>query len=123
MIQPQPVPEGLLQRALGTAFTTESWPEWDGLDLVPEFEGGTNVDDLDFAASAEGHNGEAASEGADVAATGTDATVSPDTTDPDDETGDLPDPLAASEAPATETGIQFDPFDQVDLDFDDFDFS
>ncbi|RUQ11741.1 hypothetical protein D8M31_08990 [Corynebacterium genitalium] len=122
MIQPQPVPEGLLQRALGTAFTTESWPEWDELDLVPEFEGGTDVDDLDFAASAEGHDGEAASEGADVATTGTDATGAPDTTDPDDETGDLPDPLAASD-PVVETGNQFDPFDQVDLDFDDFDFS
>ena len=31
----EPVPEGLLDRALHTAFTTDEWPEWDNLDIVP----------------------------------------------------------------------------------------
>lgn len=43
MFEPQPVPAGLLSRALDTAFSTDSWPEWDELDIVPEFE-----DSLDF---------------------------------------------------------------------------
>ena len=35
MINQEPVPEGLLERALHTAFTTDEWPEWDNLDIVP----------------------------------------------------------------------------------------
>lgn len=47
MIKPEPVPENLLARSLRQAFTTEDWPEWDNLDLVPESLG-TPGDDFDF---------------------------------------------------------------------------
>lgn len=47
MIKPEPVPENLLARSLRQAFTTEEWPEWDNLDLVPESLG-TPDDDFDF---------------------------------------------------------------------------
>ncbi len=36
MITPEPIPEGLTERSLNTAFTTEEWPEWDEADLVPD---------------------------------------------------------------------------------------
>lgn len=52
MFSPQPVPDGLLKRALDTAFTTESWPEWDSLNIVPEFDGDVDLDGFDDSESA-----------------------------------------------------------------------
>lgn len=48
MIKPEPVPEGLLARSLNQAFTTDEWPEWDQLDIVPEFVGAPDDFDFDF---------------------------------------------------------------------------
>ena len=43
----EPVPEGLLDRALHTAFTTDEWPEWDTLDIVPTTDEPFDLDAFD----------------------------------------------------------------------------
>lgn len=43
----EPVPEGLLDRALHTAFTTDEWPEWDNLDIVPTTDEPFDLDAFD----------------------------------------------------------------------------
>ena len=43
----EPVPEGLLDRALHTAFTTDEWPEWDTLDIVPTTDEPFDLDSFD----------------------------------------------------------------------------
>lgn len=48
MITPEPVPEGLVERALDTAFTAEEWPEWDDLDLVPDIDEPGDPDSYDL---------------------------------------------------------------------------
>lgn len=122
MIETRPVPEGLLQHALNTAFTTESWPEWDELELVPQFDGDATMDDLDFATDAGGDDGETASKEAEADTADADSAVEPNT-GKDSEEGDLTDlPTAFDDSPH-ETGDQFDPFDQIDLNPGDFDFS
>lgn len=122
MIETRPVPEGLLQHALDTAFTTESWPEWDELELVPQFDGGATIDDLDFATGAGGDDGETASKEADTDTADADSATELNTAQ-DSEEGDLTDlPTAFDDSPH-ETGDQFDPFDQIDLNPGDFDFS
>lgn len=54
MINQEPVPEGLLERALHTAFTTDEWPEWDTLDIVPTTEEPFDLDAFDPFAGEEG---------------------------------------------------------------------
>lgn len=120
MIELQPVPEGLLKRALDTTFTTESWAEWDGLNLVPDFDGSADIDDLDFNGDDQGNDDETASE--DAATTSIDSTGEPDS-DPENNLNELPDPLAAFEDSSAAASDQFDSLDQFDLDLDDFDFS
>ena len=49
----EPVPEGLLDRALHPAFTTDEWPEWDTLDIVPTTDEPFDLDSFDPFAEAE----------------------------------------------------------------------
>lgn len=122
MIELQPVPEGLLKRALDTTFTTESWPEWDEVDLVPDFDGSADIDDLDFDGDAEGNDDQTANDDTDAPATDADSAAEQET-DPESDIRELPDPLSAFEDSAAAASDQFDPFEQLDLDLDDFDFS
>lgn len=122
MIELHPVPEGLLKRALDTTFTTESWPEWDELDLVPDFDGSADIDDLDFEGDAEGDDDQTANEDTDAPATDADSAAEQET-DSESDISELPDPLSAFEDSAAAASDQFDPFEQLDLDLDDFDFS
>lgn len=123
MIEPQPVPEGLLQRALDTAFTTESWPEWDELDLVPDFDGGPDLDELDFTPLTDGEDSVATGEDASAVPTA-DADTHADAdadADPGNGYDTLPDPLADTVFEDSATGYD-DQFGEPDLGLDDFDF-
>lgn len=122
MFSPQPVPDGLLQRALNTAFTTEAWPEWDSLDIVPEFDSDVDLDSFDVPESA-------AENTADDASESTGDLENPSEAQKDTQGGDVAsdtrhdaaDPWGDTSGADYNSGIDhLDP--TADIDLDDFDF-
>lgn len=89
MINQEPVPEGLLERALHTAFTTDEWPEWDNLDIVPTTEDPFDLDTFDpFAGEEDTDNTDAGALDSDSAGSGAEPVESSETDSTD--TSDSP---------------------------------